>query len=87
MPTESPSDGSISLEIDPLRNEFRSDITESKFLADHLAQTQAQLRVTLALCSVFYIGFFVNFTVIFPLLRDNPMIQYFQLAHERYRAV
>ena len=31
--------------------------------------------------------FFVNFTVIFPLLRDNPMIQYFQLAHERYRAV
>jgi hypothetical protein len=25
--------------------------------------------------------------VIFPLLRDNPVIQYFQLEHERYRAV
>ena len=32
-------------------------------------------------------GFFVNFTVIFRLLRDNPVIQYFQLEHERYRAV
>jgi hypothetical protein len=31
--------------------------------------------------------FFVNFTVIFPLLRDNPVIQYFQLEHERYGAV
>ena len=32
-------------------------------------------------------GFFVNFTGIFPLLRDNPVIQYFQLEHERYCAV
>ena len=32
-------------------------------------------------------GFFVNFTGIFPLLRDNPVIQYFQLEHERHRAV
>ena len=31
--------------------------------------------------------FFINSTVIFPLLRDNPVIQYFQLEHERYRAV
>jgi hypothetical protein len=31
--------------------------------------------------------FFVNFTGIFPLLRDNPVIQYFQLEHERYCAV
>jgi DNA (cytosine-5)-methyltransferase 1 len=30
---------------------------------------------------------FVESTVIFPLLRDNPVIQYFQLEHERYRAV
>ena len=34
-----------------------------------------------------YKRFFVNFTGIFPLLRDNPVIQYFQLEHERYRAV
>jgi hypothetical protein len=32
-------------------------------------------------------GFFINFTGIFRLLRDNPVIQYFQLEHERYRAV
>jgi hypothetical protein len=25
--------------------------------------------------------------VIFPLLRDNPVIQYFHLEHERHRAV
>jgi hypothetical protein len=25
--------------------------------------------------------------VIFPLLRDNPVIHYFQLEHERYRVV
>ncbi len=31
--------------------------------------------------------FFVNFTVIFSLLRDNPVNQYFQLEHERYRPV
>ena len=32
-------------------------------------------------------GFFVNFTGIFLLLRDNPVIQYFQLEHERHRPV
>ena len=26
-------------------------------------------------------------TVMFPLLQDNSAIQYFQLEHERYRAV
>jgi hypothetical protein len=31
--------------------------------------------------------FSVNFTVIFCSLRDNPVIQYFQLEHERHRAV
>jgi hypothetical protein len=36
---------------------------------------------------LFNYRFFVNFTVIFSLLRDNPVIQYFQLEHERYRAV
>ena len=32
-------------------------------------------------------GFFIDFTGIFPLLRDNPVIQYFWFEHERYRAV
>ena len=31
--------------------------------------------------------FFVNFTVIFPLLRDTLVNQYFGLEHERHRAV
>jgi hypothetical protein len=37
--------------------------------------------------TIFVNRFFINFTVIFSLLRDNPVIQYFQLEHERYRAV
>ncbi|OIQ74500.1 phytochrome-like protein cph2 [mine drainage metagenome] len=48
------------MDIGFLRSEFCSDITESKFLTHHLAQTQAQLRVTLALCSVFYMAFVVT---------------------------
>lgn len=33
------------------------------------------------------VWFFINFTVIFCSLRDNPVIQNYQLEHERHRAV
>jgi adenine-specific DNA-methyltransferase len=35
----------------------------------------------------FKLGLFINFTGIFLLLRDNPVIQNFLLEHERYRTV
>lgn len=60
MPTEIRSVHQDSLEIDPLRSEFFSSIAESRFLTHHLAGMQAQLRVTLIFCSIFYLAFSVT---------------------------
>ncbi len=50
-----------------------------------MAALAAALGVDIA--ELFKERFFINFTGIFPLLRDNPVIQYFWFEHERYRAV
>lgn len=54
------SDHQLSLEIDALRSEFGSDITELRFLSHHLLETQSQLRSTLFFCSLFYLAFSVT---------------------------
>jgi hypothetical protein len=59
-------------------------------------QTPAPWRVDMEAAWVFYVAatlptqwlakdfwFFINCTVIFPLLQDNPAIHYFRLEHER----
>jgi hypothetical protein len=67
------------------------DATEDQTLNDDLRFFENQTIRTVVLrnwpSEEYLYWFFVNFTVIFPLLRDNPVIQYFQLEHERYSAV
>ena len=55
-------------------------------LNDRLKQVGAAIKRSGSYAALMF-RFFVNFTVIFPLLRNNPVIQYFQLEHERHRAV
>ena len=79
------------METEFSRSEFQSGALKGiSAVADairaHFPATGARIN-QLADAPVLLIWFFVNFTVIFPLLRDNPVIQYFQLEHERYRAV
>lgn len=60
MHTASRSDHQLSLDIDALRSEFCSDVTETSFLAHHLTETQKQVGSTLFFCSLFYLAFSVT---------------------------
>lgn len=60
MHTASRSDHQLSLDIDALRSEFCSDVTEISFLTHHLAETQKQVGSTLFFCSLFYLAFSVT---------------------------
>ncbi|WP_229219785.1 GGDEF domain-containing protein [Rugamonas fusca] len=50
----------LALDMAPLRSEFRNPVAERNFQLHHLADTQAQLRVTFLFCSFFYLAFAIT---------------------------
>lgn len=53
QPTEFSSDSQHAWDIGPISSELRDGAKEDDFLAHHLAETQAELRLTLIFCSFF----------------------------------
>ena len=69
-----PSARTLPLEIDSWRAEFRNNKTERAFLTHHLATTQAQLRVTLLFCALFYLAFAATDVVWLGLTRTTALL-------------
>ena len=74
LPPEFPTDTRHAWEIDPIRSELRDGAREIDFLAHHLAETQAQLRLTLVFCSFFYLAFALTDIAVLGYGRDTLIL-------------
>jgi diguanylate cyclase (GGDEF)-like protein len=74
------SDEQYSLNIAPVRSEFFDKVTESRFLAHHLEETQSHLRLTLIFCSFFYLAFSLTDIAVLGYGRDALILFLGRLA-------